>query len=87
MRELLLIAIVLACPLMMLLMMRGGHGRHADGKAHHDGGCGHHGHGGGNESERSTTDLVRQRDELDRLIAARERDESTPPAPTAGARS
>ena len=28
MRELLFIAVVLACPLMMILMMRGGHGGH-----------------------------------------------------------
>jgi len=41
MKELLFIALVLACPLMMVLMMRGhGHGGHA------------HGHGGGGNEHR-----------------------------------
>ena len=69
MRELLVIGLVLACPLMMVWMMRGhGHGGHPhgaeDGPAHH-------------ERERwrestSTAELARQRDALDRLIAERE---------------
>ena len=49
--------LILACPLMMVFMMRG------------------HGHGGGDEhrdtSATSVDELRRQRDELDREIAAR----------------
>ena len=60
MKELLFIALVLACPLMMVLMMRGhGHGGHA------------HGHGGGGNEHRDTTikpmstaELRGQRDKL-----------------------
>jgi hypothetical protein len=68
-RELLFVVLVLACPLMMVLMMRGhGQGGHAhrvdDGRSHH-------------ERERwpeltSTAELLRKRDALDRLIEERE---------------
>ena len=76
MKELLFIALVLACPLMMVLMMRGhGHGGHA------------HGHGGGGNEHRDTTveplstaELRGQRDKLDRLIEERERAEEPPTA-------
>jgi hypothetical protein len=51
--------LVVACPLAMWLMMRGGHG--------HD----HGGHGHGTTAA-STDDLRRRRDELDREIAARD---------------
>lgn len=53
------VLLVLACPLMMMLMMRGGHG--------------HRGHSHEAEPrEASTEDLRRQRDELDRKIEQRE---------------
>ena len=54
--------LVLACPLLMWLMMRGGHGHggHAHGHAHAHGPA-------------SLNDLRRRREELDREIAARER--------------
>jgi hypothetical protein len=70
MREVLFIALVLVCPLMMIFMMRGGHG--------------HGGHAGGRHGGRdheaaprraSTHELRYQRDELDRLIEERERSE------------
>ena len=67
----LLLLLVLACPLMMVWMMRGGHG--------------HGGHGHRREAkedfdaplmrERSTTGLRELRDELDRLIEEREQAE------------
>ncbi len=59
--------IVLACPLMMVFMMRGGHG---------------HGHGGdahgepAEPAETSMDDLRRRRAELDRLIDERENADS-----------
>jgi Protein of unknown function (DUF2933) len=60
-RELLFVFLVLACPLMMVLMMRG----HGKG-----------GHWHGPDDERwpeltSTAELLRQRDALDRLIEER----------------
>ena len=62
---------MLACPLLMWLMMRGGHGH------------GHGGHGShhvatvdGHGDTPSTDDLRRRRGELDREIAARERAEA-----------
>ncbi|MHB1242066.1 MAG: DUF2933 domain-containing protein [Gaiellaceae bacterium] len=54
----LLVLLLLACPLLMWVMMRGGHGHGG-----HD-----HGHG-----PASIDDLRRRRDELDREIAVRER--------------
>ncbi len=67
-RELLFIALIVACPLRMIWMMRGhGHGGHAHGHAVGSG------HGPGDtSSEKSTGELRRQRDELDRLIGERE---------------
>jgi len=50
--------LVLACPLLMWLMMRGGHG---------------HGGHSNTGKPRSIADLRHRRDELDREIAARER--------------
>ena len=55
----LFLLLILACPLMMVFMMRG-HGGHAGGHQHHD------------PSTASVDDLRRQRDELDREIATRE---------------
>ena len=63
--SLLFFLLVLACPLVMWLMMRGGHG---------------HGHAGHGENQHSQTlepasldTLRRRREELDREIAARQR--------------
>ena len=72
MRELLFIALVLACPLVMVFMMRGGHGH---GGNSHAGGC-HNADGAGYEHDDvSTDDLHRRRDQVDRLIAEREQAE------------
>lgn len=56
-----LLLVLLACPLMMVFMMRGGHGH---------GGHSHSGHDA--REPRSLEDLRRRRDELDREIAARD---------------
>ena len=58
----LFLLVLLACPLMMVFMMRGGHGH---------GGHGHKVHDQASEAV-STEDLRRRRDELDREIAARD---------------
>lgn len=66
MRELFLILLLLACPLMMLVMHRGhGHGSHARGAVGDD---------------TSTRDLRRRRDELDRMISERESAQAVPVA-------
>lgn len=63
MREALFVVLVLACPLMMIWMMRGhGHGHGAGGPEQH-----HNGH-----EHASTDDLRRQRADLDRAITERE---------------
>ena len=54
----LFLLLVLACPLLMWWMMRGGHGH------------GGHGH---NEGPESVDDLLRRREALDEEIAARAR--------------
>jgi hypothetical protein len=79
MREL-LFAIVLACPLMMMFMMRGGHGHGGRGghTEEHGGGYGH-GQGDASGEPRSSTELRRERDDLDRLIEEREAEEQTQP--------
>ena len=56
-----LLLLILACPLAMWLMMRGGHGH---------GGHSHSGHS--HAGEPALHDLRHRRDELDREIAARE---------------
>jgi hypothetical protein len=68
MTELLFIALVVACPLMMMLMMRGGHGHggHAP-KARSD-----------EPSEMSTASLRRLRADVDSLIAERTQAEGRP---------
>ena len=73
MRELLLVAIFVACPLMMFFMMRGGHGAHGHGHGAHG-----HGHEAGAHETKSTSALRRERQELDRLIEERESEEETP---------
>lgn len=74
MSQYLFLLLVLACPLMMVFMMRGhGHGA-GHGKSGHTGhaGCGHGGHTGERDEEAvSVDDLRRQRDELDRQIDER----------------
>lgn len=60
MSQYLFFLLVLACPLMMVFMMRGGHGHG-------------HAHGSSGAQEPSSLDeLHRRRDELDQEIAARE---------------
>jgi hypothetical protein len=74
----LLLPLILACPLMMVFMMRGmhgGHGGNADGQAHGHGGCGH-GHSDRAASP-SLDELRRRRDELEQQIEERE-EEKTP---------
>ena len=67
MRELLLVGLVLACPLMMILMMRGGHSH--GGHAHEP--------SAGEPQEMSTASLRRMRDDVDLLIVERERAEES----------
>ncbi len=67
MRELLVLLLVLACPLAMFFMMRGGHGH---------GGHGHTTLAPGDERRLSADELRRRRGELDRLIEERERAEA-----------
>ena len=55
---------VLACPLMMIAMMRGMHGGHG-----HSVGRGYHGHE--DRSEKSLDELKRERDELNEEIGSR----------------
>ena len=70
------VLLVLACPLMMMFMMRGGHGH--GGQGGHAGGS----NGGRGQEptprETSTDDLRRQRAELDREIEHREQWEPEP---------
>lgn len=64
MRELLLIALIVACPLMMMWMMRGGHG---------------HGGSHDSSEPKSIAELRRERDELEGLIEERETEEESTP--------
>ena len=71
MRELLFLLLLLACPLAMFLMMRGGHGH---------GGHGHATSASGSDDQRlSVTELRRRPAELDRLIEERQRAEAPVP--------
>lgn len=67
MRELLILLLVLACPLVMFFMMRGGHGHagHSHTTSAHV----------SDEQRLSAGELRRRRGELDRLIEERERAE------------
>jgi hypothetical protein len=80
MGDYLFLLLILACPLMMIWMMRGMHGRHGGdaggGQAETNGGCGH-GHSD-TDSAPSLDELRRQRDELDDQIEEREAEEKTP---------
>jgi len=76
MSQYLFLLLVLACPLMMIFMMRGhghgaGHGQ-SDGEDPGHAGCGHGGHNGRSDERISVDDLRRRRDELEREIADRE---------------
>jgi len=65
----LFLLLVLACPLMMVWMMRGGHGAHGAGghdSSHHE------------EPQGSLEELRARRDELDRVIEERESSERAP---------
>ena len=69
--------LILACPLMMIFMMRGMHGRHGGDSGHgraqqHDGGHGH------SDSSASLDELRRQRERLDSQIDEREAEERAP---------
>ncbi len=67
--------LILACPLMMIWMMRGMHGGKADGGSAH----GHAaGRSTGHRDSDSLDQLRRQRDQLDREIEQRETEEQTP---------
>ena len=75
MRELLFLLLVLACPPAMLLMMRGGHGHggHSHG-GHASTGVGHGPDYEDRDDARVSTEALRaRRDELDQLIADREK--------------
>jgi hypothetical protein len=71
--------LILACPLMMIWMMRGMHGSHrgdAAGDEHaqgHMAGCGH----GDGETNASLEELRHQREQLDQEIEAREAEEQS----------
>ena len=76
--SLLVLLLVLACPLMMVWMMRGGHGHGAHGMGHG------HAHGGVDQaSEASLEELRRRRAELDAEIATLEEDETETNTPAA----
>lgn len=76
----LFLLLILACPLMMIFMMRrghghGGHGRAARADSQSDGEHGHVHDEHCSHDDESLDDLKRRRDELDERIAAREHDE------------
>ena len=69
-----LIALLLACPLMMLFMHRG-HGGKSSDRAEHGA------HGAEEEEQASLDDLRSRRDDLDAEIARREEEVETEAAP------
>ena len=79
----LFLLLLLACPLMMIWMMRGGHGGHgAGGHA----GSSSYGHcrPKAQDADPSLDELRAQRDELDQLIEERESSEPAPAATGVG---
>lgn len=68
---LLILLLLLACPLLMLFMHRGGHGGHAS-----RGQDGRHVHGSDDEASGSLEELRRRRTELDAAIAKLEQAET-----------
>lgn len=69
----LFLLLILACPLMMIWMMRGMHGGKADAGNPTAGRSSCH-----NDSTASLDELRRRRDQLDREIEQREAEEQTP---------
>ena len=76
MSQYLFLLLVLACPLMMIFMMRGhGHGDHGHSEArmgHGDCHGSYGGHNGHADEPATIDDLRRQREQLDKQIAERE---------------
>jgi Protein of unknown function (DUF2933) len=70
----LFLLLILACPLMMIWMMRGMHGGHGGHARRHAAGRGD----GHSDSNASLEELRRQREQLDREIEEREAEEETP---------
>jgi len=68
MSQYLFFLLILACPLMMVFMMRGGHRHGSHGHAH----MGPNGDASGDGDPAPIDELKRQRDELDREISLRE---------------
>lgn len=85
-----LLLLLLACPLMMLFMHRGGHGAQGGHSAHTaEGqtgrGCGHGGgHSHSADTEPTLDELQKRREELDAEIERLEVEETRPTAPLAG---
>lgn len=78
MSQYLFFLLILACPLMMVFMMRGGHGHGAH--SGHTGpttgnGAAHSQHDDCEHDDRSIDELKRQRADIDRAIAEREASE------------
>ncbi|MBA3717721.1 MAG: DUF2933 domain-containing protein [Actinobacteria bacterium] len=73
----LFLLLILACPLMMIFMMRGMHGRHG-GDASHGPAQRRTGGHGPSDSSASLDELRRQREQLNRHIEEREAEEQTP---------
>lgn len=84
--SLLFLLLLLACPIAMVWMMRGGHGGHGHaGHGHASHGLGHgcgHGHGETTSAE-EIEELRQRRDELDAEIARLEEVASRTTTPTA----
>lgn len=72
---LLILALVLACPLMMLFMHRGGHASHGSDQGHT--------HGAAEDASGSLDELRRRRTELDAEIAKLEQTETEDETPVA----
>jgi hypothetical protein len=75
-----LLLLVLACPLMMVFMMRGGHGHGGQGQSSHAGSCHGGKHGSAEDqaeirTQTSLDELRERRDDLDARIRALEEQE------------